>query len=359
MSKYFSKRYENLVPYTPGEQPKEREYIKLNTNESPYPPSPRAIEKMKQKLDTLRLYSDPDCKELREALASKYCVSADMIMVGNGSDDVLNMAFMSFCDDGRYASFADITYGCYETFSEINALPYKKIPVNERLEIVADDYMGATGPVFIANPNAYTGILLSNKDVEKILKANPDNVVVIDEAYGDFSDSSCIPLAIEYENLIVVRTFSKSGSIAGSRLGFAIANAQLIREMNMVRYSINPYNVNTISQAAGIGTLEDDQYIKRNCEIIMDTREKTAKRLREMGFYLTDSKANFLLAKSESIDGFSLYSRLKDRGILVRHNSNEKIKDYIRITIGSPEEMDEFIESIREIIREESKNEKS
>ncbi len=353
MSRYFSERHRDLVPYTPGEQPGEKKYIKLNTNESPFPPSPKAQKRMEEAIDGLNLYSDPECRVLREKLAEKYGVTGNMVMAGNGSDEVLNIVFMAFCDEKNPAVFPDITYGFYPVFADVNGITYREIPLDDDLRIRVEDYMPAGGTVFIANPNAHTGIMLKRKQVEEILRANRNNVVVIDEAYADFSGESCIPLVNEYDNLIVVRTFSKSCSLAGARLGFAIANEELTEDMNTIRYSLNPYNVNSVTMAAGIGTLEDDEYIKKACETIVDTRKRTSDRLKELGFSMTDSAGNFILASSNVMDGEELYRKLRERGILVRHLSKNRISKYNRITIGTAEDMDVLVRTIEEILKEE------
>lgn len=354
MSRYFSERHRDLIAYTPGEQPGEKKYIKLNTNESPFPPSLKARERMQEALEGLNLYSDPECRFLREKLAEKYDVNSNMVMAGNGSDDVLNIIFMTFCDEKNPAVFPDITYGFYPVFADVNGIPYREIPLDDNLRIRINDYMPAGGTAFIANPNAHTGIMLTRGEIEEILRANRNNVVVIDEAYADFSGKSCIPLVHDYDNLIVVRTFSKSCSLAGIRLGFAIACDELIADMNTIRYSLNPYNVNTLAMVAGIGTLEDYEYIKNACETIVTTRESTTDRLKELGFSMTDSEANFVFAACGGMDGGELYEKLKERGILVRHFPKERICKYNRITIGSAEDMDVLIETIEEILKEET-----
>ncbi|MGI6767445.1 MAG: histidinol-phosphate transaminase [Lentihominibacter sp.] len=356
MSRFFSERHRELIAYTPGEQPGEKKYIKLNTNESPFPPSLKARERMKEVLGGLNLYSDPECRVLREKLAEKQGVNSDMVIAGNGSDEVLNIIFMAFCDEKNPAVFPDITYGFYPVFANVNGVPYKEIPLDEKLRIRIEDYKPAGGTAFIANPNAHTGIMLARKEIEEILRANRDNIVVIDEAYADFSGESCIPLVHDYDNLIVVRTFSKSCSLAGARLGFAIACEELVADMNTIRYSLNPYNVNTVTMAAGIGTLEDYEYIKNACETIVKTRKRITDRLKELGFSMTDSEANFVFAACDRMDGGELYEKLKDRGILVRHFPKERICKYNRITIGSDEDMDVLIETMEEILKEE-KNE--
>ena len=350
MSRYLSKKYESLVPYTPGEQPKERKFIKLNTNESPFPPSKKAMEYAAKAAESLQLYSDPECTPLHAKFAKLQGVTPDMVLATNGSDEILNFAFMAFCDKDTPAVFADVTYGFYSVFAEINSLPEKVIPLKDDFTINIEDYFGANGTIFIANPNAPTGIALTRDQVELILQQNPDNVVVIDEAYVDFGGESCIPLIEKYNNLLVTQTFSKSRSMAGARLGFGIGSRALIADLRAIKYSTNPYNINSMTMAAGIGQLEDEETTRKNCKTIAENREYLTKALRALGFSVTDSKTNFVFAKSDKIDGGELYAALRDRGILVRHFTAEKIVDYNRITVGTREQVDALVTAIKEIL---------
>ena len=352
MSKFLSKKYASLTPYTPGEQPKERKYNKLNTNESPFPPSQKAIAAATEAAGSLQLYSDPEAKRLCGMLADMLGVDADCVLPTNGSDEILNFAFMAFCDGSHPAIFADITYGFYSVFAELSRVPYIIKPLCDDFTINVDDYCRNEGTVFIANPNAPTGILLTLDEIEKIVKSNPDNVVVIDEAYIDFGGESAVQLTKKYENLLVTQTFSKSRSMAGARLGFGVACPSLIRDLNTIKYSTNPYNVNSMTMAAGIGVLSDEEYTRANCKAVMETREWTAEKLKGLGFEMTDSKANFLFAKHEGIDGGELYSKLRERGILVRHFTKDKISQYNRITVGSREQMEELVGAISEILED-------
>ena len=352
MSKFFSKKYEKLIPYTPGEQPQDMQYIKLNTNESPFPPHPAVAEAVAGEIEKLRLYSDPDSKVLTAMLAQQLDVDADQVMLTNGSDDVLNFAFMAFCDADHPAIFPDITYGFYKVFAEVNGVPYTQIPLKEDFTVDPADYIGAGKTIFIANPNAPTGIALTRDQVEEIVKSNPNNVVVIDEAYVDFGGQSAVPLLKKYDNLLVVQTFSKSRSMAGARLGMAIGSKAIIGDMNTLRYSTNPYNINRMTAAAGVATLQNDDYTKRNCQTIMENRAWTVKALQQLGFVMTDSKANFLFAKHPSLDGKTLYQKLKARGVLVRHFDKARISDYVRITVGTLEEMQALVTKIGEILEE-------
>lgn len=352
MSRFLSKKYSSLTPYTPGEQPKERKYIKLNTNESPFPPSTKAVELAKRAAESLELYSDPEIKKLTEKIAEMCCVAPECVICTNGSDEILNFAFMAFCDREHPAVFPDITYGFYPVFAELNGVPYKEIPLREDFTVNVGDYIGINKNIFIANPNAPTGIALSLDEIERIVSSNPDNIVVIDEAYVDFGGESAVTLTQKYENLLVTQTFSKSRSMAGARLGFGVACPSLIADLNTIRYSTNPYNVNSMTMAAGLGVLEDEEYTKNNCRTVIENREYAARELQKLGFTLTDSKANFLFAKHERIDGGELYKKLRERGILIRHFTKARITDYNRITVGSRDEMDALIAAISDILEE-------
>lgn len=356
MSRFFSKRYSSLVPYTPGEQPKELQYIKLNTNESPFPPSNTVIHAVKTEAGKLQLYSDPDSTELVNKLAKTYNVSPEQVIVNNGSDETLNFAFMAFADEKHPLAFPDITYGFYPVCAELNHIPYSTIPLNGKLEINPDDFVGIGKTIVIANPNAPTGLSLTINEVEKITKSNPNNIVIIDEAYVDFGGESAIPLVDKYENLLVVQTFSKSRSLAGARLGYGIGSKKLIEDLNTIKYSTNPYNVNRMTSAAGIAALNDSVYYQNNCAEIAKVREFTIAELRKLDFHVTDSKANFVFAKSNNISGIHIYTELKKRGILIRHFDTEKICDYNRITVGTMQQMKILIKEITEILKEAENN---
>lgn len=300
----------------------------------------------------LMLYSDPECRDLVKIGADTFDVAEDEILFTNGSDEILNFAFMAFCDDENPAIFPDITYGFYPVFAKLNGIPFECKPLREDFSIDLNDYKGHKGAIFIANPNAPTGIALTLAEIEEIILANPDSVVIIDEAYVDFGAQSAITLISKYDNLLVTGTFSKSRSMAGARLGFGIACKELIRDLNTIKYSTNPYNVNRMTAAAGIGVLMDEQYTKNNAKKIIENREYTLNALRERGFTATDSLANFVFAKSDKIAGEELYIKLKERGILVRHFGSERLKDYNRITIGSRREMEALIKEIDKILKE-------
>lgn len=351
MSRFLSARHKSLVPYTPGEQPKDMKYIKLNTNESPFPPSEKAMKYIEEAAAKLNLYSDPECTPIVKKLSELYGIDKDEILFTNGSDEILNFAFIAFCD--KSAVFPDITYGFYKVFADINNVPYEEIPLKEDFTIDINDYIGINKNIFIANPNAPTGILLPIRDIEKIIKSNPDNIVVVDEAYIDFGGESCVPLIRKYDNLLVTQTFSKSRSMAGARLGFGIASKELIKDLNAVKYSTNPYNINSMTMAAGLGVLNDEEYTKRNCLAIAKTREYTASELETLGFTLTYSSANFVFAKHPKISGAEIYKKLKENGILVRHFDSENISDFNRITIGTKEQMETLITVLKRILTEE------
>ncbi len=352
MSKFFSSKYSELEPYVPGEQPKDLQYIKLNTNESPFPPSAKAVRAAAEAAELLNLYSDPESADLTQTVADYFGLKKENVLMTNGSDEILNFAFMAFCDSSTPAVFADITYGFYPVFARVNNLPFREIPLKDSFKIDINDYINAKGTVFIANPNAPTSILLPVKDLIKVIEGNPDNVVVVDEAYIDFGGESCVPLVNEYENLLVTRTFSKSRSLAGARLGMGIACAGLIADLNTVKYSTNPYNVNRMTAAAGIGAMSDEEYTMANCRYIEKCRDNTAKELRALGFEMPDSKTNFLFARHPSIPGIKVYEYLRENGILVRHFGKEKISDYNRITVGTQEQMETMISVLRKMTEE-------
>ena len=352
MSRFFSEKFSSLVPYTPGEQPKDMQYVKLNTNESPFPPSPGVKAAVEEQCGKLQLYSDPECTQLREKLAQVYGVSPNQVVVTNGSDEVLNFAFMAFADEQRPLAFADITYGFYPVFAEINRIPYEVIPLKEDFTMNPADYIGINKTIVIANPNAPTGLAMSLSDIERIVQSNPDNVVIVDEAYVDFGGESAVTLVDKYDNLLVTQTFSKSRSMAGARLGFGIGSAQLIADLNTIRYSTNPYNVNRMTEFAGVAALEDTEYFEKNCRTIMENRAWTTAALESLGFTVLPSAANFVFAKTDKISGGELYTKLKERGILVRHFTKERIKDYNRITIGTLEQMQTLIGAIEAILQE-------
>ena len=353
MSEFLSSRLKNLKPYTPGEQPRIKNLIKLNTNESPFSPSPKALELAGEAAKDLELYPDPECKELTGLIAEKFGVDFENVLVTNGSDEILNFAFMAFCDENREAVFPDITYGFYKVFANLHGVPYREIPLNEDLGINLGDYANLKAVAFIANPNAPTGKYHKVREIEKLISENPESLFVIDEAYIDFGNESAVPLVKKYDNILVTQTFSKSRSMAGARLGFGVGSKALIDAMNMIKYSTNPYNINKMTMAAGIGALKDEEYTKENCLEICKNREYTMDELKSIGFLMTESKANFIFVKHPEISGQRIYQGLRDRNILVRHFDGERIKDYNRVTIGTKAQMDKFLDAIREILKGE------
>jgi len=352
MSRFFSSKYASLTPYTPGEQPKERQFVKLNTNESPFPPAPGVAAAVAEQAGKLQLYSDPEISTLRAKLAETYGVSPSQVICVNGSDEVLNFAFMAFADEERPLAFPDLTYGFYPVCAQLNRIPSTEIPLKDDFTIDINDYVNLNKTIVIANPNAPTGRYLPLAEIERIVASNPDNVVIIDEAYIDFGGESAITLVPRYDNLLVTQTFSKSRSMAGARLGFGIGNEKLIADLNTIRYSTNPYNVNRMTEFAGAAALEDAAYFKTNCRTIMENRAWTTAALEALGFEVLPSLANFVFAKSDKIDGDELYKKLKDRGILVRHFTKDRIKDFNRITIGTLDQMKTLVRAIEEILQE-------
>lgn len=352
MSRFFSSRYAALTPYTPGEQPQDQNYLKLNTNESPFPPSPGVAAAVAAQCGKLQLYSDPQCAGLRRALAKRYGVKPANIMVGNGSDEVLDLAFCAFAGEQRPLYFADVTYGFYPVFAAKNRLPFEVIPLKEDFTIDPADYFGKNGVAVIANPNAPTGLALRLDAIEAILQANPDGVLIVDEAYVDFGAESAAALLDRYDNLLVVRTFSKSRSMAGARLGFAIGCEALIADLETLRYSTNPYNVNRMTLAAGEAALAEDDYYMDNCRRIAAIRQDVAGQLEAMGWRVLPSKTNFLFAASPKLGGRAMYQALRQKGVLVRHFDAPRTRDFIRITIGDETQMERFVNTVKEIEKE-------
>ena len=351
MSRFLNPQYRAMEAYTPGEQPRDMQYIKLNTNESPYPPAPSVVEAMTaEQVELLRLYSDPTAKGLKEKLADLYGVKPENVFVSNGSDEVLNFAFMAF--GGKGAVFPEISYGFYQVYGDLYGIDYRKVPLKEDFSIDHTEYCGVNKMVVIANPNAPTGMSLPVAEIEEIVSNNPDSLVLIDEAYVDFGGESSLPLIEKYDNLLVTRTFSKSRCLAGGRLGYAFANASIIADLEKIKYSTNPYNINRLTLLLGEATVEADSYYQEKCAAIQTTRSWTTSQLESLGFTVLPSKANFLFAKSDKISGEDLYTALKAKGILVRHFTNPKICEFNRITIGTPEQMETFIRKVKEVLYE-------
>ena len=351
MSRFLSPTLAAVTPNTPGEQPQDQQYIKLNTNESPYLPSPAVIAAVSEhEVEKLRLYSDPACADLLKAAAAHFGLQPEQIMPGNGSDENLFFALRAFCDADHPLAYADITYGCYGVWCGLMHIPSHIIPLKEDFTLDPKDYYGLNQTIVLANPNAPTGIALPRAEIEGILKANPNNVVIVDEAYVDFGGESCVPLIDRYENLLVVQTFSKSRQLAGARLGLAMGNAKLIADLNRVKFSLNPYNINRLTLKAGQAALEDTAYFDKTRAAIMDTRAWTMQQLTDRGFTVLDSRANFVFASTERINGGVLYKKLKKNGILVRHFEAPRIENWLRITIGTPEQMQALMDAVDKIL---------
>ena len=351
MSRFLSKRHTSIDPYVPGEQPTDIEYIKLNTNESPYPPSPGVIAAISEKETAkLNLYPNPEGIHLVKKLSEFYKVPMQNIIIGNGSDELLAFAFQAFCDEERKVAFPDITYGFYPVYARLYNIPHEQIPLTSELSIDIPDYCGINKNIVIANPNAPTGIAINLNEIEEIAKTNPNHIVLIDEAYVDFGAESAIRLTKDYDNLLIMHTYSKSRSMAGARLAYAIASEPVIEDLKKIRFSFNPYSVNRLTQLAGIAALNDNDYYEEKHQEIIKTREYTETKLKKLGFEMTSSKANFVFAKHMGYNSNELYLALKEKGILVRHWGKPRIKDYLRITIGTKQQMDALIEALKEII---------
>ena len=353
MSRFFSRRFDSLTAYTPGEQPQDQQYIKLNTNESPFEPSPEVIKAVNsEEVAKLRLYSDPECKRTVQAIADYYDVESKNVVLGNGSDEILSFIFQAYCDADTPVAFPDISYGFYSVFARLYGIEADVIPLKEDYSLDVNDYCGVGKTVVIANPNAPTGMAVSLADIEKILLSNPDNIVVIDEAYVDFGADSAVALTKKYSNLIVVQTFSKSRQLAGARLGFAVAHEDIITDLNTIRFSTNPYNINRLTLLAGEASIKDTAYFETTRKQIIENREYTVSELEKRGFRVLPSKTNFLFAAHNTASGEELYTKLKSRGILVRFFNKERLSDFLRITVGTKEQMDALLNTLDAILSE-------
>ncbi len=354
MSRFMRAEYDSIVPYTPGEQLNDKKYIKLNTNESPFPASHKVLEVLNSELiSSLYLYSDPKLKKIKQAIADFYSVTPEQIFVGNGSDDVIAFAFMAFGGLGGEFCCPDITYSFYPVFADLFKVNLEQIPLKDDFSVDANDYIGKNKNIIIANPNAPTGLALTHEEIELIVKTNPDNVVIIDEAYADFSEgTSVVDLVDKYDNLIVTQTFSKSRSLAGLRVGFSVSSKILADDLEKLKYSFNPYNVNTLSVEAAAAAISDRKYYDKTIAETIEIREYTKSELRKRGFTLTDSKSNFVFAKTDKIPSSELYEELRKRGVLIRYFNSPRISDYFRMSMGTMEQMKKVIEIIDEIIKE-------
>lgn len=350
--KYWSSRIQSLVPYTPGEQPRDRVFIKLNTNENPYPPSPMALRAIQEATDArLRLYPDPESSDLRAALAEFYHLKPEQVFCGNGSDEVLGLCFYAFFSPEKRVVFPDITYSFYPVYAELFGLDYEEIPLNDDFTLPVERFLGGNGGVVICNPNAPTGKTQPVEAIRRVLEANPDVVVLVDEAYADFGAQSVVPLIDEYPNLVVVGTMSKSRSLAGLRIGYALGSAELIAGIGCVKNSFNSYPLDRIAQAAGAAAVRDVAYFNETRNKVMQTRDNTTKRLRQLGFLVHDSNTNFIFAMHPDRPGRELAQALRQRGILVRRFDKARIQEYLRISIGTDAEMETLCAACEEILK--------
>ena len=340
-----------IEPYVPGEQPNLPDMIKLNTNENPYPPSPKVVEVLKSfDCDSLRLYPDPNSQLLADALAKRYGLASDQVFLGVGSDDVLAIAFMPFFNSKKPVLFPDITYSFYDVWAELFQIPYERPALDEHFDLIREDYYKENGGVVIANPNAPTGVLQNIDFLRDVIEHNRDVVVIIDEAYADFSESSALELTKEYDNVLIVQTYSKSRALAGMRIGYAMGNPELIKAMNDVRYSYNSYPMTRLSVALGVAALEDETYFQDIVAKVVETREWTKEQLKRLGFSFRDSRTNFIFAAHESVPAVQIFDALREKHIFVRHFSQKRIDNYLRISIGTREEMERFIEETEKIV---------
>lgn len=340
-----------IEPYVPGEQPNLPDMVKLNTNENPYPPSPKVVETLKSfDCDSLRLYPDPNSQLLVDALAKRYGLQSDQVFLGVGSDDVLAIAFMTFFNSDKPILFPDITYSFYDVWAELFRIPYERPALNDHFDLISEDYYKENGGVVIANPNAPTGVLQSMDFLRDVIEHNRDVVVIIDEAYAHFSGSSALELTKEYDNVLIVQTYSKSRSLAGMRIGYAMGNPELIRAMNDVRYSYNSYPMTRLSVALGKAALEDETYFRETVAKVVETREWTKKELKRLGFSFRDSQTNFIFAAHESVPAQTIFDALREKHIFVRHFGQKRIENYLRISIGTQAEMERFIRETEQIL---------
>lgn len=357
MSKYLSGRFVGMAAYVPGEQPQDRSYIKLNTNESPFPPSPAVLAALSEsEARMLNLYPDPDAREACETIAARFGLQPGNVILGNGSDELLAFCFQAYCDALTPAVYADITYGFYSVFARVNCIDSVVLPLDDSFQVNASDYFDAPGAVFIANPNSPTGCALAADEIEEIVSHNPNNAVIIDEAYEAFGAQSAIPLIKRYNNLIVIQTMSKSKNLAGARLAYALADSGLIGDLQSMRCSFNPYNVNRLSLLAATAAIKDADYYDACVEKIIKTREHTVLELRDRGFFVLPSKTNFIFAKPGFISGGAYYGGLKERGVLVRHFRQRRVDGFVRITIGDDSQMRALLSATDDMMKIKMQN---
>ena len=353
MSKFWSPLTASLVPYVPGEQPKDKTYIKLNTNENPYPPSPKVTDAIKGAANAdLRLYPDPTCDVLVQAAANYYGLPAEQVFVGNGSDEILAFAFAAFFDPAKKLLFPDITYSFYKVYAKLYGLQTELIPLDEQFNVQVEAYHSDNGGIIIPNPNAPTAELLPLEDIRKLLESNPNQAVIIDEAYIDFGGQSAVELITDYPNLLVVQTLSKSRSLAGLRVGFAFGSKELIEGLNRIKNSFNSYTLDRLALAGAVASFEDDAYFRETTAKVIATRERVTEQLLAIGFKVTDSKANFVFISHKAIAAKDIFQQLRDKGVLVRYFDQPRINEYLRVSIGTDEEMDAFIQAVQEIVGE-------
>ena len=353
MMKAWEKNIRKVVPYVPGEQPNKERMIKLNTNENPYPPAPGVAEALKNlDPDRLRLYPDPACTRLVDAIAKQKGLKPEQIFVGVGSDDVLAMCFMTFFNSEKPILFPDITYSFYDVWADLFRIPYERPVLDEHFHIRKEDYFGENGGIVFPNPNAPTGVVMPLSEVEDIVAHNQDVIVIVDEAYVDFGSQSALPLIEKYENLLIVQTFSKSRSMAGMRIGFAMGSPKLIKYLNDAKYSFNSYTMDRTALAAGVAAVKDQEYFCETCHKIIETREWTKKELSKLGFSFEDSKANFIFATHETCPAEDLFKALRERHIYVRYFPGGRTGNHLRITVGTREEMETFIGFLRDYLSE-------
>lgn len=356
MSTFLCEKYHDMEPYVPGEQPKDRKYIKLNANESSLPPSPKVIEAItNSEINGMGHYSDPNCLKIRNAIAGKYNVDVEQVFAGNGSDEVLGFCFMSFFSAGTKVCFPDITYDFYRVYAKTYNLDMLQIPLKEDFNIDIQDYINTDRHVIIANPNNPIGLRLTVDEIEQIVKAKPNRLVIIDEAYVDYGNESCVRLVNKYSNLIVVQTFSKSRNLAGAHIGYAISTKEIIQDLNNIKFSFNPFNLSTFTIEAGTASMKDVEYLNKCVNTTIDNREYTKEKLEEIGFRFLDSHTNFLFGYHPEIRAGKITKELKEKGILIRYYDMERIDNYFRITIGKREEMDKVIETMLDIVKENTK----
>jgi histidinol-phosphate aminotransferase len=353
MSGYLLPRLGSLTPYVPGEQPQDRAYVKLNTNESPFPPSPRVLDALNREAAAgLNLYPDPLARTLREAIAEAYGLTAENVFVGNGSDEVLGFAFLAYADETRGVTIPDVSYGFYRVHAQLFRIVPVPVPLNEDFTLPVEKFLGRGQLVAFANPNAPTSLALPLSDVERIVRGNPDTVVLVDEAYADFGGESCVPLLGRYPNLLIVRTCSKSRSLAGGRLGYALASPEIVADLDLVKNSFHPYNINRLTMIAGIEAMRDREYFRSCVNAIVAQREESATELKSLGFTVLPSATNFLFASPPAMDGLTYYRRLKERGVLVRYLNQPTLARYVRISVGNARQMRTLIDATKEILKE-------